>query len=92
MEGANGKQLELWDSERERKLTSPNTLRPVCRTKVELSHPREELASSGPAHPPPEAGGRGEGKGANSAPERASPTKLQTGCQSLTKLPEILGG
>ena len=34
---------------------------------------------------PPEAGGRGEGKGANSAPEVASPTKLQTGLQFLTK-------
>ena len=36
---------------------------------------------------PPPAGGRrwGEGKGANSAPETASPTKLQTGSQFLTK-------
>ena len=37
------------------------------------------------AHPPPEAGGREEGKGENLAPEMASPTKLQTGFQLLTK-------
>ena len=50
-----------------------------------LSNSREELADCRPAHPPLEAGGRGEGKGANSAPEMAPPTKLQTGFQSLTK-------
>ena len=32
-----------------------------------------------------EAGGRGEGKGANSAPEMISPTTLPTGLQFLTK-------
>ena len=42
-------------------------------------------ASRLPAHPLQEAGGRGEGKGANSAPEMASPTKLQTDSQSLIK-------
>ena len=64
------KQLKLWDSkrERERKLTGLNTLLAVCRTKG-LSNSREELASSGLAHPPLEAEGRGEGKGANSTPE-----------------------
>ena len=50
-----------------------------------MSDSREELASCGPDHPPPEAAGRGKGKGANSAPETASPTKLQTGSQFLTK-------
>ena len=50
-----------------------------------LSNSREELAGCRLAHPPPEAGGRGEGKGANSAPEMAPPTKLQTGLQFLTK-------
>ena len=44
---------------------------------------REELAGGGLAHSPPEAGGRGERKGANSASETASPTK--TGSQFLTK-------
>ena len=33
----------------------------------------------------PGAGGRREGKGANSAPKTASPTTLQTGLQFLTK-------
>ena len=33
----------------------------------------------------PEAGGRREGKGANSAPKMASPTTLRTGLQFLTK-------
>ena len=51
----------------------------------ELSNTGEELAGCGPALHPPEAGGRGEEKGANLAPERASPTKLQTGFQFLTK-------
>ena len=50
-----------------------------------LSNSREELSGCGPAHPPPEAGGRGEGKGTNLAPETASPNKLQTGSQSLNK-------
>ena len=58
---------------------------PVHRTKEGLSNSREELASGGPAHPLQEAGGREEGKGENSAPEMASPTKLQTGFQLLTK-------
>ena len=42
---------------------------------------------------PLEAGGRGEGKGAGSAPRTASPTTLQTGFQLLTKdFLEILDG
>ena len=58
---------------------------PIPRTKEGLRNSREVLAGCRPAHPPPEAGGRGERKGANSAPETASPTKLQTGFQSQTK-------
>ena len=61
------------------------TLPAVCRTKERLSNSREELAGGGLAHPPSEPGGRGEGKGANSGPEMAPPTKLQTGSQFLTK-------
>ena len=41
---------------------------------------------------PPEAGGRMKGKGANSTPETASPTKMQTGFQYIIRLPEILEG
>ena len=37
------------------------------------------------AHHLQETGGRGEGKGANSAPEAFSPIKLQRGLQFLTK-------
>ena len=74
-------QLKLWDSKRE-KINRPNTLPAVRRTKG-LSNSREELASSGLDHPP--AGGRRERKRANSAPETASPTKLQTGLQFVTK-------
>ena len=69
--------------ERERKLTGQNTLWALHRTKEELRDPRGELASCGPAHPPLEAGGSGEGKGANSASETAP--KMQTGSQFLTK-------
>ena len=54
-------------------------------TKEGLRNSREGPAGSGPAHPPPEAEGREEWKGANSAPEMAPPTKLQTGSQFLTK-------
>ena len=50
---------------------------------------RGELASCGPTHPPPEAGRQAGGspsqKGANSAPEMASPSKMQAGFQLLTK-------
>ena len=52
-------QLKLWDSKRERKLTGPNTLLAVRRTKG-LMDPREELAGGGPVHP---AGGRRQGGG-----------------------------
>ena len=55
------------------------------REKINQSNSREELAGGGPANPLPESGGRGEGKGAKSVPEMASPTKLQTGFQFLTK-------
>ena len=38
------------------------------------------------AGPPPlEVGGRGEGKGANSAPEKPTPPTLQTGLRFLSK-------
>ena len=62
-----------------------NTLPAVGRTKERLSNFREELAGCRLAHPLLEAGGKGEGKGANSALETSSPTKLQTGFQFLTK-------
>ena len=68
-------QLKLWDSKRERELPGKSAngthCRPVRRPREGLSNSREELAGGGLAHPPPEAGGRGEGKGANSAPETA---------------------
>ena len=76
-------QLKLWDSKRERKLTGPNTLPTVHRTKGPSKSRGASWLRIGPS--PLEAGGRGEGKGANSAPEVASPTKLQTGLQFLTK-------
>ena len=68
----------------ERKLTGPITLLVVCRTKG-LSNSREELAGGRPAHPHRRQEAGGEGKGANSAPETAPPTKWQTGFQFLTK-------
>ena len=52
-------QLKLWDSKRERKLTGPNTLPAVHRTKG-LSKSREELACCGRPSP---AGGRRQGGG-----------------------------
>ena len=44
---------------------------------------RASLRRTGPS--PLEVGGRREGKGANSAPEMASPPTLQTGLQLLSK-------
>ena len=77
-------QLKLWDSKRERKLTRQNTLPAVRRTK-DLSKSRgpSRLLWTGPA--PPEAGGRGEGKGQTRPQRQHSPTALQTGLQFLTK-------
>ena len=66
-------------------MQSANTLQAIHRTKEGLSNSREEIAGGRPAHPPLKAGGRGEGKRANSAPETASPKELQTGFQLLTK-------
>ena len=66
-------QLKLWDCKRKRinlgKALNLGTTRlfPVWTEQ----NTREELAGCGPAHPPPEAGGRGNGKGANLAPEMA---------------------
>ena len=68
---------------RERKSTGPNTLPAVCRTKGLSKSKGASQLQTGPA--PPEAGGRGEGKGANSPPKTASPTTLQTVLQFLTK-------
>ena len=87
------KQLKLWDSkrERERKLTGLNTLLAVCRTKG-LSNSREELASSGLAHPPLEAEGRGEGKG-QTLPQRQDPYHTANRpAVSNQRPPEILDG
>ena len=76
-------QLKLWDSKRERKLTGPNTLPAVCRTKgPDQVQGRAHRLRTGPALP--EAGGRREGKGAGSALRTAAPTALQTGLQFLT--------
>ena len=76
-------QLKLWDSKRERKLTGPNTLLAILRTKG-LSNSREELAGGGPAHPcqRQEAGGRGKGQ---IWPQRRHPLPHCKGLQFLTK-------
>ena len=55
-------QLKLWDSKRAReKLTGPNTLLAIHRTKG-VSNSREELTGR-LVHPPLQAGGSWEGKG-----------------------------
>ena len=53
---------------------------------------RNGPSPSGTAHPPPEAGGRGEGKGANSAPEMAPPPNCKQAPSLRLRLPEILDG
>ena len=71
-----GSSFKLWESKE--KLTCSNTLQAVHKTK-RLRNSREE--------PPIPAGGRrqGEGKGANSAPEKPPPPTRQTGLQFLFK-------
>ena len=81
-------QLKLWDSKRERKLTGPNTLPAVHRTKGP-SKSREELAGCRPAQPCRRLAVGVGGKGAGSAPRTASPTALQTGLQFLIKDPRF---
>ena len=78
-------QLKLWDSKREReKINQPEHTAGCSQNKgTEQVQRRARRLRTSPA--PPEAGGRGEGKGANSALETASPITLQTGLQFLTK-------
>ena len=78
-------QLKLWDSKREREKTNrPEHTAGRSQSKgSEQVQRRASLWRTCPAAL--EAGGRGEGKGANSAPKTASPTTLQTALQFLTK-------
>ena len=77
------RQLKLWDSKRE-KINQPEHTASHSQNKgTEQVQRRASLLQTGPS--PPEVGGSGEGKGANSAPEMAPPTALQTGLQFLTK-------
>ena len=75
----------MGQQERERKLTNPNTLPAIHRTKG-LSKSREELAGCGPAQPcwRQEAGGRGKGQARPQGPQ-PPPTAVQTGLQFLIK-------
>ena len=57
----------------------------MLRNKRKTEQVQSRASQQRPAHPLPETGGRGEEKGANSAPETAPPTKLQTGFQFLIK-------
>ena len=78
-------QLKLWDSKREReKINQPEHTAGHSKNKgTEQFQRRARRLLTGPS--PREAEGSGEEKGANSAPEMAPPTKLQTGLQFLTK-------
>ena len=76
-------QLKLWDSKRV-KINRPKHTAGYLKNKgSEQVQRRACRLWTSPA--PPEAGGRGEGKGAGSAPRTTSPTTLQTGLQFLTK-------
>ena len=72
----------MGQQERE-KINRQNTLPAVRRTKGPSKSRGASQLQTGPA--PPEAGGRGEGKEAGSAPRTASPTILQTGLRFLPK-------
>ena len=84
-------QLKLWDSKRERKLTSPSTL-PAVRKPKGPSKLKEELTGCGPAQPRrrQEAGGRGKGQ---ARPEDRSPYRAANRPPvSNHRPPEILDG
>ena len=74
-------QLKLSDSKRERENYGKHTAGHSQNKGTEQFQRRASQRQTSPSS----AGVRGEGKGANSAPEMASPTKLQTGSQFLTK-------
>ena len=78
-------QLKLWDSKREReKINQPEHTAGHSQNKgtEQFQRRASRLQTSTSL---PEAGGRREGKGANSSPDTASTTTLQTGLQFLTK-------
>ena len=78
-------QLKVWDSNREReKINRPEHTASRSQNKgSEQVQRRAHQLRTGPA--PPEAGGRGEGKGAGSAPRTTSLITVPTGLQFLTK-------
>ena len=82
-------QLKLWGSKREReKINWPKHTASHSQNKgTEQVQRRASRLQTGPA--PLEAGGKGERKGAGSAPRTAAPTALQAGLQFLTK--DLLG-
>ena len=84
-------QLKLWDSKRERKLTGPNTLPAVHRTKG-LSKSRDELACCG--RPSPAGDWRQEGgERGRLGPKDCSPYRTANRPPvSNQRLPEILDG
>ena len=61
-------------------------------TKEGLSNSREELAGGGPVHPPPEAGGRGRGKGKFGSREGIPYQTANRFPVSNQRLSEILDG
>ena len=78
-------QLKLWDSKREREIINRpehTAGRSQNKGSEQVQRRTSRLRTS---QAPPEAGGRGEGKGAGLAPRTASPTALQTGLQFLSK-------
>ena len=96
MEGANRDSNFNCGRARERgKINRPgqNTLQAVCRTKEELSDPREELAGCRLAHPLQEAGGRRQGGGERGklGPRDGIPNQTANRLPvSNQRLPEIL--
>ena len=73
----------MGQQKRESKLTDPTHCRPFAEQRDRASPEKSSQATTGPALP--ETGGRGEGKGAGSAPRTTAPTALQTGLQFLIK-------
>ena len=68
-----------------RKLTGPNTLPAVRKTPGGSQNKGTEKLQRRAGPFPLEVGGRGEGKGANSAPEKPPPPTRQTGPRFLSK-------
>ena len=85
-------QLKLWDSKRERKLTGPNTLPAIRRTKGPSKSRGASRLQTGPARPRRRQGAGGRGKGQARPQDRIPYRTASRPPVSNQRPPEILDG